>query len=171
MALRARWKVSRLILACYILTYVFTDPRVLQEVERVRAAKARREAKLVSEGQLDTTNLHGLNTVTPSKVVSVSSISTQSSPRVVFPARKPALITPDSNLPQEVDFSPSTGSKLRGAVPRSNDSGDTLDWSNSDTDLERTERRWALSVTKRRASDVVPTPAHLEKSAALYNGA
>lgn len=57
----------------------------------------------------------------------------------------------------DIDFSPSTGPvSLKVAahpVPFSTDDGDTLDWSSYHSDDDRSEKRWSLSVSRRKGKE------------------
>lgn len=137
------------------------------------ALKAKRDARIRADQASSSANDGSLGTLpamSAGRVVSLSSVSTKSSPRVTFPSTTHRLLDLEPSQTRDVDFSPSVGSKSRGPIPRSSDGGQTLDWSSYDADLERVERRWALSITKRRASGNVPTPALLEVTTAYYNG-
>jgi hypothetical protein len=53
----------------------------------------------------------------------------------------------------EVDFRPSVSATASHPVPRSTDDGVTLDWSGDKLSDEKLDRRWSLSITKRKPKD------------------
>lgn len=73
----------------------------------------------------------------------------------------------------EIDFSPSTGGIVPlHPVPSSSNHGETLDWTGSQSDDEKSERRWPLSITKRKSKDKFShvDVASVEKQESIYSG-
>ncbi|KIK70743.1 hypothetical protein GYMLUDRAFT_32792 [Collybiopsis luxurians FD-317 M1] len=141
------------------------DPRILQDVQRALKLKHRREARSKS-GQL--------NLPTPSSFTSspkhslesptsppTSTLLTPNSPSrsESFARTKAKSLTAAVAKPSatDIDFSPSTGPTTLKVeshpVPFSADNGDTLDWSGYASDDERTEKKWTLSVSKRKGKE------------------
>jgi hypothetical protein len=118
--------------------------------------KARREARSLS-GQ------------TPRKdrpvaydVASGSSLSDASSPnRLTFlPAIHPPTSV-DSRAEADVDFSPSTTQAMSAPlhpVPALSLDGKLLDWTSTPPDDEKFEKRWGISISKRKEKERVPLP-------------
>lgn len=106
---------------------------------------------------------------------STSSFSTRSSPvrpRIPVPALSAVQGPQGSSIESEIDFSPSVGIIPPHPVPSSSNEGATLDWTGSNSDDER-DKRWSLSITKRRHKDKYPLGASknvVEKQEALYLG-
>jgi hypothetical protein len=112
---------------------------------------------------------------------------------VPFPASGPVVPIPPVTVPPrpfdpdtsllftvlpdepEMDFSPSrdASSSKPGIhpVPFSADDGATLDWSNIPEDEAR-ERRWSLSVSKRKGKEKMPlvTPAAIQNAEKQFEG-
>ncbi|KAK0208815.1 hypothetical protein DFS33DRAFT_1372074 [Desarmillaria ectypa] len=96
----------------------------------------------------------------PTKTPSRSSWSSSST--------RPLPVSPSSHSPHfvgvtyasEIDFSPSTGSTRVNVelhpIPASVDNGSTLDWCGSNQGEDRTERRWTLSMSKRKGKEKEP---------------
>ncbi|KAI0375149.1 hypothetical protein BV20DRAFT_985495 [Pilatotrama ljubarskyi] len=142
------------------------DPAILEDVQRALRLKARREARLRT---LQSSPAHGELRGTPD-IASLSSVSAASSP-VKAQGPNPTSFPRQPVLPgdSEVDFSPSTGMAPLHPVPSSSDGGATLDWSVPPTEEVR-ERRWSLSLTKRKGKET-SLPASkgvVEKQESLY---
>ncbi|KAF7339293.1 hypothetical protein MSAN_02142800 [Mycena sanguinolenta] len=122
-------------------------PRILQEVQRALKLKARREARLKSAASSPSSN--------KSEPVPSTSSPTKTSPlRATFPP-----ISAPPPVPSIPEREPSTSGHSasrvgRHPVPSSLDEGTTLDWSGTGTEDERSERRWAMSITKRKDKDM-----------------
>ena len=93
-------------------------------------------------------------------VASGSSLSDTSSPqRLPYP---PAVIPPirvDSGV--EVDFSPSTTQAMSvplHPVPSLSLDGKLLDWTGTPPDDEKLEKRWSISISKRKEKERAPIP-------------
>ncbi|KAF8167673.1 hypothetical protein B0H34DRAFT_682662 [Crassisporium funariophilum] len=135
------------------------DPRILQDVQRALKMKARREARLKRESPATPDNLD-------SNQSSPASIPRQSPSTRPFPAQAP--LSPSSSratsrkisssTTSDVDFSPSVGvlefPTHSHPMPASLDNGMTLDWTS--TVSEDAERRWAISIGKRKDKDKLP---------------
>jgi hypothetical protein len=152
------------------------DPRIMLEVQRALKLKARREARLQS-GQSSPPK----DPASRSDIASGSSMSTNSSPRrILFP-----IVSPDSGplavindeAEAEVDFRPSIGVFSSTApvhpIPTSLNNGATLDWSGVPSNDGKGERRWTLSITKRKDKDrpLIADGAIAERQLSLYASA
>lgn len=123
--------------------------------------------------------LHASATTNPRNLVSddasTSSFSTRSSPvRPRIPVSAPGVVQgpQGGSIESEIDFSPSVRIVPPHPVPSSSNEGATLDWTGSNSDDER-DKRWSLSITKRRHKDKYPLGASktvVEKQEALYVG-
>ncbi|EIW87060.1 hypothetical protein CONPUDRAFT_86981 [Coniophora puteana RWD-64-598 SS2] len=73
-------------------------------------------------------------------------------------------------LSSDVDFSPVTHAIPMHPVPISSNGGATLDWTGSLSDGERSDRRWTLSISKRKGKDraLLSPRSMLEKQEALF---
>ncbi|KAH9950886.1 hypothetical protein B0H21DRAFT_776303 [Amylocystis lapponica] len=138
-------------------------PRILEDVQRAIKLKARREARLRASQSMSA----------PKDSLSISDvISAHSSP--LRPAMQiPPPIVPPEQLPleSEVDFSPSIGTIPLHPVPASADNGATLDWTGSASEDEKSEKRWPLSLSKRKLKDRYSLPSSrtvVEKQDSLY---
>ncbi|KAJ7246317.1 hypothetical protein B0H12DRAFT_1126669 [Mycena haematopus] len=123
------------------------DPRILQEVQRALKLKARREARLKSANSSPSSG--------KSEPSASSSSQTKASPlRATFPPI--AAPPPVPTIPElESNTSGHSVSRVgRHPVPSSSDEGTTLDWSGIGTEDERPERRWTMSITKRKDKDI-----------------
>ncbi|KAK0500564.1 hypothetical protein EDD18DRAFT_771478 [Armillaria luteobubalina] len=133
-------------------TLAHEDPQILQDVQRAMKLKARRDARMKDSPSREP--LH------PAKTPSGSSWSSSST--------RPFPVSPSSRGPpfvggtyaSEIDFSPSTGNARVNVeshpIPISVDNGSTLDWSGSFQGEDRTERRWTLSMSKRKGKEKEP---------------
>ncbi|KAK0466458.1 uncharacterized protein EV420DRAFT_1511717 [Desarmillaria tabescens] len=127
-------------------------PLILQDVQRAVKLKARRDARMKESP--------GREPPHPTKTPSGSSWSSSST--------RPFPVSPSSHRPHfagatyasEIDFSPSTGSTRVSVelhpIPASADNGSTLDWSGSNQGEDRVERRWTLSMSKRKGKEKEP---------------
>jgi hypothetical protein len=100
-------------------------------------------------------------------------ISSPSVPRASHPTTPNILSLSVLDNTSEIDFSPSTGDIVRlHPVPSSSDHGVTLDWTGSLSDDEKSERRWPLSITKRKSRDKIShvNIASVEKQESVYSG-
>lgn len=115
-----------------------------------------------------------------SDVASFSSLSgTSSPPRALFstPTTAATMATSPTrtSIGSEIDFSPSTGLATTSLhpVPCSSDNGATLDWTGLASDEERSDKRWSLSIPKRKGKEKMPaiSIANMEKLEAMHAGA
>lgn len=146
---------------------MFTDPAILEDVQRALRLKARREARLRS---LQSSPAQGEYRGSPD-IASLSSVSATSSPlrgqgvtAHAFPRQ--------TELPgdSEVDFSPSVGTAPLHPVPSSSNGGATLDWAIPPPEDAR-ERRWSISITKRKGKEAPLASKDLvEKQESIYAG-
>ncbi|KAG5220054.1 hypothetical protein IMY05_C4690000400 [Salix suchowensis] len=124
------------------------DPQILHDVQKAMRLKARREA----ESNLDVPHiLQGHHQLLP-----IYQPPTVSSPP------QPTVITNS-----EVDFGPSIAANtvpvVLHPVPSSTDHGATLDWGAgadiSDDDRDKVDKRWSLSLPKRKGKEKVDNSA------------
>lgn len=123
--------------------------------------------------------LHTISTAKPRPFspdqTSTSSFSTHSSPirtRIPLPPPNVVQLAQGDSVESEIDFSPAVGVVPPHPVPSSSDGGATLDWTGSTSEDER-DKRWSLSITKRKHRDRYPTGAPktvVEKQESLYAG-
>jgi hypothetical protein len=129
----------------------------MHDVQHVLKLKARREARKISG---KTPPRKGVATVYD--VASGSSLSDNSSPqRITFPPEILPPLAPDFKVEAEVDFSPSTTQAMSvplHPVPTLSVDGKLLDWTGAPPDDEKLERRWTLSVSKRKEKEKMPIP-------------
>ena len=148
----------------------FTDPRILEDVQRALRLKARREARL----KAIQSNTPKKDSALASDQASGSSLSGYSPIRnkhVELPPAVPPLSA--HNVESEVDFSPSIGVVTEHPVPSSSNGGATLDWTGSASEDER-DKRWSLAITKRKHKDKTAfytSKGMVEKQESLYVGA
>ncbi|KAH8997325.1 hypothetical protein EDB92DRAFT_2052299 [Lactarius akahatsu] len=133
------------------------DPKILEDVQRALKLKLRREARLQAA------RVNGS---------SVSTSSRSSPVRYSLPPLNPqASRIANPSLESELDFSPSVGIDRLHPVPTSVDDGATLDWGGTLSEEDKTDRKWSLSITKRRHKDK-PLPVlskdTLEKQEAAF---
>lgn len=136
-----------------------SDPRILHDVQRALKLKARREARL--KGELTTTSVQR-SPLRP-EVASGSSMSSGSSPTRANTFNQSTLVGAapvGSSIPSEIDFRPSTGVPRaepgHHPTPSSLDDGVTLDWTGPGHEEDKLERRWTMSITKRRGKEALP---------------
>ncbi|KAI0830464.1 hypothetical protein BC628DRAFT_1295658, partial [Trametes gibbosa] len=139
-------------------------PAIMEDVQRALRLKARREARLRT---LQSSPAHSDHRATP-EIASLSSVSATSSP-----ARGPAgpsfprhtELSGDS----EVDFSPAVGTTSLHPVPSSLNGGITLDWAVPPPEEAR-ERRWSISITKRKGKEpsIASSKELVEKQLSVY---
>jgi hypothetical protein len=132
--------------------HVCVDPGIMEDVQRAIKMKARREARLKGLSL----NSSGKSSSRVSELSPRSSFSTGSSPTT--PSRMSTGITfPTSDAlsagESEVDFRPSVSVTVSHPVPRSIDDGATLDWSGSKLSDEKFDRRWSLSIARRKPKE------------------
>ncbi|KAI0003652.1 hypothetical protein BJV74DRAFT_881493 [Russula compacta] len=120
------------------------DPKILEDVQRALKLKLRREARLQAARGNDS---------------SVSTSSRSSPVRYSLPPLNPkASRIAKPSLESELDFSPSVGIDRLHPVPTSTDDGATLDWGGALSEEDKSDRKWSLSLTKRKHKDK-PLPA------------
>ncbi|KAJ7751280.1 hypothetical protein DFH07DRAFT_745553 [Mycena maculata] len=138
-------------------------PRILQDVQRALKLKARREARLKSANSSPSSN--------KSDAASASSQPKTSPLRPIFPpAPFPPPPIPAIREIEEPSPSPH-GSKPTVAnhpIPTSSDEGTTLDWSGLGSEDDKLERRWTLSVSKRKDRDKHPSNSAVETRESMY---
>jgi hypothetical protein len=127
-------------------------------VQRALKLKLRREARFQATRAND----------------SISTSSRSSPVRYSLPPLDPqASRIAKPSLDSELDFSPSVGIDRLHPVPTSTDDGATLDWGGTLSEEDKADKKWSLSLTKRKAKDK-PSPAlskdTLEKQEAAFSG-
>jgi len=143
----------------YVRQHLPSDPKILEDVQRALKSKLRREARLQAARANDS---------------SISTSSRSSPVRYSLPPLNPPAprITKPS-LESELDFSPSVGIDHLHPVPTSTDAGGTLDWGGTLVEEEKSDRKWPLSLTKRKPKDR-PFPAlskdALERQEIAFSG-
>ncbi|OCH86045.1 hypothetical protein OBBRIDRAFT_761963 [Obba rivulosa] len=120
------------------------DPKILEDLQRALKLKARREARLKAK-----------QSGTPRTVPREASFDNPPSVPFSSPIRQPGELPPasalgDQSADSEIDFSPSVGTIPLHPVPSSSNGGATLDWTGSTSEDEKSDKKWSLSVTKRR---------------------
>ncbi|KAH7886147.1 hypothetical protein F5I97DRAFT_1218846 [Phlebopus sp. FC_14] len=141
----------------------YPDPKILQDVQRVLHFQSqRRDGKSIQgappvDGVLPSTDM-----------ASNSYASTTTAPK--GQGQSSPKYPQTSNLPSEVDFSPSTRTAPLHPVPLSSNGGATLDWTGSQSEDEKVDRRWSISRVARRGKDkVLPSSkAIVEKQETLF---
>jgi hypothetical protein len=145
--------------------YLSVDPKVFQDVQRAIKMKAKRESRLKNEA--------------PPQKDAASTVEAIPDPlplppRSSHPPPAPNLLSlSEAGHTSEIDFSPSTGGIVPlHPVPSSSNHGETLDWTGSQSDDEKSERRWPLSITKRKSRDKIThvNVASVEKQESIYSG-
>ncbi|PCH34002.1 hypothetical protein WOLCODRAFT_94617 [Wolfiporia cocos MD-104 SS10] len=133
----------------------------MEDVRRAVRLKARREARLQTSHSLRRKDLPKADAVP---------FSVHSSPsRAAVPLPPPTLQSDTSNHDSEVDFSPSIGTMPLHPVPSSANGGATLDWTGSTSEDEKSEKRWSLTLAKRKHRDKVPSSrVFVEQQDSLY---
>ncbi|KAH9954401.1 hypothetical protein BC827DRAFT_1272640 [Russula dissimulans] len=115
------------------------DPKILEDVQRALKMKLRREARLQAARANDS---------------SVSTSSRSSPVRYSLPPLNPsAPRIAKPSLESELDFSPSVGIDRLHPVPTSTDAGGTLDWGGTLFEEDKSDKKWPLSLTKRKPKD------------------
>jgi hypothetical protein len=143
------------------------DPTILQDVQRALHLQSRRRERLSQQ-------LYPMSDEVPSSTdtpmnMNTSYASTSTAPLVPHSSPQYLQVV---NLPSEVDFSPSTRSVPLHPVPLSSNGGATLDWSGSQSEDEKLDRRWTISRGKRKAKErMLPSGKPVaEKQEALFTG-
>jgi hypothetical protein len=139
------------------------DPAILEDVQRIIRAKARHDARARSLQSSPQPNPVSYAT----GLMSGLDGSARSSP-ISFPSST-GTKAPSTG---DVDFSPSVGDTFAlHPVPVSSNDGATLDWSGYDAMEERHDRKWSISVAKRKGKHKPTTPAaFVEQQDSLYTG-
>ncbi|KAJ7631159.1 hypothetical protein FB45DRAFT_1028305 [Roridomyces roridus] len=122
------------------------DPRILQDVQRALKLKARREARLKSAN---------------------SSPSSNKSEPAYSPSKSPAAASHPSPSPvsSASNTSHSRGGRAEAlALPL----GTTLDWSGIGGDDDKSERRWSMSISKRKDREKHPSNSAVETRESMY---
>lgn len=153
--------------------FINIDPRILQDVQKALKMKARREARLKQSKVVDpnftepkksfVTGQPQTPPLTP--FPSNSKLQLPSSPSI-SPSSRKLSISPTS----DVDFSPSTAIPEQPShpIPSSLDNGITLDWTGAIAD--DTDRRWSISIGKKKKDKLPPLGAMIDQQDQLYKG-
>src|SRR6267154_4087723 len=133
----------------------FLDPKILQDVQRALELQSRRrERKSFTPSQ---------PTVTESQTLAELGQNTTSfQPSSTIPASPPTFIQ-RSHIPSEIDFSPSVQAAPLHPVPLSSNGGATLDWTGSQFEEEKLEKRWTLGKRKGKERILSSNKAIFEK--------
>ncbi|KAJ7492419.1 hypothetical protein FB451DRAFT_1078464, partial [Mycena latifolia] len=139
------------------------DPRILQDVQRALKLKARREARLKSANS------------SPSSSKPEAAAPGPSQPKT-SPLRPafPPIPFPPPPIPaiREIASSPpparSGASVSNHPIPTSSDEGTTLDWSGIGSEDDRFERRWTMSISKRKDREKHPSNSAVETRESMY---
>ena len=116
-----------------------SDPKILEDVQHALKLKLRREARLQAARVNDS---------------SISTSSRSSPVRYSLPPLNPqASRIAKPSLESELDFSPSVGIDRLHPVPTSADDGAILDWGSTLSEEDKSDRKWPLSLTKRKPKD------------------
>ncbi|KIL00977.1 hypothetical protein PAXRUDRAFT_112986, partial [Paxillus rubicundulus Ve08.2h10] len=139
-------------------------PKILQDVQRALHLQSRRRDR--KSHRLHATT----DEVLPSSDMGMSTIphgSTSAAPPAVQSSPQYAQVV---NLTSEVDFSPSTRSAPLHPVPLSSNGGATLDWTCSQSEDERSDRRWMITRNKWKGKEKTSPSnnAVIEKQEALF---
>ncbi|KAJ7103322.1 hypothetical protein B0H15DRAFT_975630, partial [Mycena belliarum] len=135
-------------------------PRILQDVQRALKLKARREARLKSAN----------SSPSSAKAESATSgLKTSPSRPALPPIPFPPPPIPST---REMDPGPSSERASVGVtnhpIPTSLDEGTTLDWSGFGSDDDRLERRWSISISKRKDREKHPSNSTVETRQSMY---
>ena len=125
--------------------------------------KARREARL-----------QGLPSTSPQRdpVQRTSTPPRAAVSHTVQPSKLPGTSKRSDSLTSEIDFSPSTALAPLHPVPLSSNGGATLDWTGPLSDDEKSDKKWALHMTRGKSKEKVPMASKdiVEKQDAIFTG-
>ncbi|KAA1468019.1 hypothetical protein DENSPDRAFT_927033 [Dentipellis sp. KUC8613] len=113
------------------------DPQILEDVQRALTLKVRREARIQAMQGRESPYSSGSSQVRTS-LTPASPINTRLKRR---------------SAESEVDFSPSVGIDRSHPVPTLLDDGRTLDWGAPPSEDEKPDKKWSLSIPKRKSKD------------------
>ncbi|KAF7307096.1 hypothetical protein MIND_00502900 [Mycena indigotica] len=129
------------------------DAKILQDVQRALKLKARREARLKSN---------------PNPEVAAASSSAATSAARTSPVKQafPSVIP----LPTIESTPPNRGGNkvTNHPLPSSSDEGTTLDWSGLGGEEDKSERRWTMSITKKRDREKQPSDITVETRETMH---
>ncbi|KAJ7446445.1 hypothetical protein B0H11DRAFT_2336879 [Mycena galericulata] len=134
-------------------------PRILQDVQRALKLKARREARLKSADSSPSSNKS-----------ETASRSTQPKTSPLRPVLPPVPFPPPP-IPaiREIDTPGAASPTVANhPVPTSSDEGNTLDWSGVWAEDDRPERRWTMSITKRKDREKHPSSTAVETRESMH---
>ncbi|KAJ6504409.1 hypothetical protein DFH09DRAFT_1201572 [Mycena vulgaris] len=137
------------------------DPRILLDVQRALKLKARREARLKSANSSPSS--------TKSEPPASASQAKTSPLRPLFPPVP--LLPPPIPAIREIEPSPAPGRSApitNHPVPTSSDEGTTLDWSGVGSEDDKLERRWTISISKRKEREKHPSNNAVETRESMY---
>jgi hypothetical protein len=148
------------------MTLTHPDPKILQDVQRALHLQSRRRDRKSHPPHATT------DEALPSPDVGMATIphaSTSAAPPAV---QSSPQYTQVISLTSEVDFSPSTRSAPLHPVPLSSNGGATIDWTCSQSEDEKLDRRWTITRNKRKGKEkTLPSNnAVIEKQEALFTG-
>lgn len=133
------------------------DPKILQDVQRALELQSRRRDR---------------KSFTPSQptVIEDQTLTElrQDTSFQQSPPASPPTFTHPSRSPLDIDFSPSVQAVPLHPVPLSSNAGATLDWTGSQSEEEKLERRWSLGKRKGKDRASFSNKAVLEKQDTLF---
>ncbi|KAF7981120.1 hypothetical protein HWV62_34847 [Athelia sp. TMB] len=131
------------------------------DVQHALKVKARREARL-----------QGLPSTSPQRdpVQRTSTPPRAAVAHTVQPPKLPGASKRSDSLTSEIDFSPSTALAPLHPVPLSSNGGATLDWTGPLSDDEKSDKKWALHMTRGKSKEKVPMASKdiVEKQDAIF---
>ncbi|KAI0319760.1 hypothetical protein OF83DRAFT_1169904 [Amylostereum chailletii] len=135
--------------------YPILDPTILEEVQHALKVKMRRESR-----------------IQPLRPSGSSFSSTSSALQPTANISSPAMTRlAKPSLESELDFRPSVGADYLHPVPLSFNQGASLDWSISHPEDDKADKKWPISMPKRRTREKQPMIVDkdvLEKQESLF---
>ncbi|KAJ7161366.1 hypothetical protein C8R43DRAFT_880779 [Mycena crocata] len=155
-------------------------PRILQDVQRALKLKARREARLKSANSSPSSNkpdadsqLKPVSLLQPAfQLQHTSNLQPEPPLRpffqpVPFPPPPISVISETEPIPIP-SADRSTSSVVNHPIPTSSDEGTTLDWSGIGSEDDRFERRWTISISKRKEKEKIPSNSAVETRESMH---
>ncbi|KAG2367763.1 hypothetical protein BDR07DRAFT_1469412 [Suillus spraguei] len=134
------------------------DPKILQDVQRALELQSRRRDRKSFTPSRQPTVIEG-QTLTELR----QDTSFQQPPPTSLP-----IFTRPSHPPLDIDFSPSVQAVPLHPVPLSSNAGATLDWTGSQSEEEKLEKRWTLGKRKGKDRASFSNKAVLERQDTLF---
>lgn len=139
--------------------HIYPDPKIIQDVQRALELQSRRRDR---------------KSFTPSQPTVIEDQTLielrQDTSFQHSPPASPPTFTHPSRPPLDIDFSPSVQAVPLHPVPLSSNAGATLDWTGSQSEEERLEKRWTLGKRKGKDRPSFSNKAVLEKQDTLFAG-